>query len=562
MSSPPATRLRSPSRPSRWLLLLALGLGPAACGRSCGCVEGEKTYESLNGKVKVSLVRNVHWSSGRVPGPVTEFHLHVETSPSFDEAISCAHVDMAEDDAGKHVAYRCDGDKGWTVLHLRGGNRHVRECDAPVGTSKKPDFTKLVPLHDEDVAARVLACAKRDDITIQMAELVRAAVEDGGDDGAIKLVAHLAARSLREPWEAGLEVLGADQQGRVKALVCPSLEASDVAPAATYVRAAMRCSLDAPRITDGALGMLRARLEDEHPSALDGPDAGASEHDEATRESDVMSAKERALLWSAMIASEKNPSAAGAITCAALTSSAALEKDTWGRRSQIAAIVLGRTKTKCAAASRWFSNACGDAVDCGSVSGEDQAEDAATKTDARHLCTEDELVKHLVLPWREAVAQAESTSARATRHEPILPDRQRSYLFAAYALGLPREVAVTNARRRYAFVDAGAAADCREKSLDAGASCHCSELDSFARCQAKVDETTYRWHGCSVHFDDAHQRIDNVKRTCEGEGKKCNWSSIVCCGDLRCEPSGVCGVDPTTRPRATDAGGPGRGTRQ
>src|SRR5262245_55174138 len=118
-------------------LLFAFIFGCTACGRSCGCVEGEKTYETLRGKVNVSLVRKVHWTGGRIPGPLTSFYVHVETTPPFDEPVLCDHVELAEDDAGKNVAFRCDGTAAWTVLRLRGGDRRLVECDAPVGTGRE-----------------------------------------------------------------------------------------------------------------------------------------------------------------------------------------------------------------------------------------------------------------------------------------------------------------------------------------------------------------------------------------------------------------------------------------
>ena len=116
------------------VLLLGIATG---CGRSCGCIEGERTYEHLDGKVKVELVRHVVWSGGKIPGPLTSFFVRIGTTPPIEEAVACDHLDLAEDDAGKHVGFRCKGTAEWTVVRLRGGDRRLRECNAPVGTSAK-----------------------------------------------------------------------------------------------------------------------------------------------------------------------------------------------------------------------------------------------------------------------------------------------------------------------------------------------------------------------------------------------------------------------------------------
>ena len=138
------------------LVPVALLLASSACGRGCSCVRGEKTYETLDGKVKVSLVRNVDWAGTKFPALVPEFTLRIETTPPITHRVRCDHVDMAEDDAGKLVAYRCKGKDPWNLIRLRGGDRYLEECAAPVGTKEKPDWTKVEPLSRS--VERVFAC--------------------------------------------------------------------------------------------------------------------------------------------------------------------------------------------------------------------------------------------------------------------------------------------------------------------------------------------------------------------------------------------------------------------
>jgi hypothetical protein len=52
--------------------------------RGRGSVEEEKRYESLEGKVKVELVRDVQWSAGEMPGPAAAFDLRVQTEPVIE----------------------------------------------------------------------------------------------------------------------------------------------------------------------------------------------------------------------------------------------------------------------------------------------------------------------------------------------------------------------------------------------------------------------------------------------------------------------------------------------
>jgi hypothetical protein len=142
-------------RSARVITFMVLALG--GCGRGCGCVEGQTTYESLDGKVKVELVRSVRWGTGHLPGTITSFSVRVHAEEVFDEPVACDHVDLAEDDAGKLVAFRCKGDdQPWTVLRLHGGQRRLRECNAPVGRGAVPAWSGLRPVSAS--VDRILGC--------------------------------------------------------------------------------------------------------------------------------------------------------------------------------------------------------------------------------------------------------------------------------------------------------------------------------------------------------------------------------------------------------------------
>ena len=489
-------------------LVAVLALASAGCGRSCGCVDGQTKYETLDGKVKVTLIRDVHWAGGKIPGPLTRFFLHIETTPPFDETIECDHVELAEDDAGKNIAYRCK-DKTWTVLRLRGGTRRIKECDAPVGTGKKPELAKLEPV--SQIVDRVLACASSSPesaLRRETKELVRAVREDDGNEAAIKLALTLSAREqwygAFDAWHGALDALDDKDRTRVMKELCGALTAKDAAPPAQYVRAARLCALDPPEVAEGALNVLRARLGRKYPENEDQAHAGVWE---------------RSLLWAAIVATEKRPTAAGALACAAADKPSALN-------DAIVGTILGRTSTACEAVKSW-PVPCGLMLDC---------ED--------HLCTHAELLGETSV-WHDLVTAAPEKQ----REEPAFVGGPRITLFATYASypgsPLPPAIAIPNARRFYPLADPGEDRPWCHKATDAGTPCRCNDLHFLARCELPETETRLKYAGCSVHFDDVHRKIDDVTSTCEPEGSKCNFSSIICCAGLRCLPGKeVCGPIP------------------
>ena len=109
----------------------------------------------------MELVRKDRWTSGRVAGWETEVFIRVATTPPVERRISCSDADLAEDETGKFVAWRCKrssrkSDRSWNVLRLRGKGHAVAECHATVGTGDTPDFEKIEPLGR--ATERVLDC--------------------------------------------------------------------------------------------------------------------------------------------------------------------------------------------------------------------------------------------------------------------------------------------------------------------------------------------------------------------------------------------------------------------
>lgn len=482
--------------------LIALALGPAACGRGCTCFEGEKTYEKVKGKYEVSLVRKTRWVGGRIPGPVSNFYVHVATDPPIDEPIGdCTHADMAEDKEGKHVAFRCRDthEREWTVLRLRGGDRRIRECHATVGTDDPPDWKKLESVRAS--TSRVLGCDSLDR-AYAMEELAHAVLEDEGSSVASDYVNTLAAigpAPFPDPWDHALRVVDEPTRKNALAKLCPALAERDAkTEPATYVRAARHCPLE----TSGALAMLRAMLARKAP----GEDKTAT----------------AALVWSALLAAKASPKESGAVLCEAASAPPPID---WPKeRESIMAALLGQTKTKCAAAvNTWLEHPpCNFLIDC----------DAG-------LCTESELAADLE-GWDTGLDAG-------VRGDPAVPDRDRAILRAAYAAGpLPKELVVRNQRRRYDRPDASMLLDCNDDRLEAGAACQCG-IQTLTVCEIGSDERIIEQRECTMRIDDAHKRLEVGHRTCEALGASCR--DHPCCGDALCQRE-VC-----VRRSVPDAGG-------
>lgn len=480
-----------PLKTARRVIALALlALGPSACGRGCTCVEGEKTYEKVHGKYELSLVRKTHWSGTKVPAPESKFFIHVETTPPFDEPVGdCAHVDMTEDKDGKHVAYRCRDthEKEWTILRLRGGDRRLRECRAPVGTQDPPEWSKLESVRAS--TSRIHGCGGSD--ASSMRELTRAVLEDEGSAIAgayVPTLAGLGRPNDPDPWDAAFDVL--DPPARAAALdkLCPELARADgKAEPAAYVRAARRC----PLVATGALPMLKAALQER------AEDEGGTP---------------TAMLWSGLLAAKTQPKEVGALLCDAMPGPS--EEQRRSERVLVITALLGLTETKCAAIEAWLSPPpCSFLMDCDGG-----------------LCSRAELAGDLA-GWDHDVAGAR-------RSDPTLPPLDRALLRAAYGRGpLDPALRTVNARRRYDQADAGARPYCSDARLDAGAECEC-RIDPMVACGIPPKDTVLEQPGCTIRIDDAHRRFETPRHTCAPIGAPC--SMHPCCGGASCQ-KGLCG---------------------
>lgn len=483
----------------RAFVIASLLLATSACGRGCTCFSGEKTYESLDGKVKVTLVRKTHWAGGKVPGPISDFFVRVDTEPPFDEEVGCDHIDMAEDKEGKNVAFRCKGKPVWTVLRLRGGDRRIRECNAPVGTDKKPKFEALEPIK---VAARHILECERVRPSYQLEQVIRALVEDSGPDPAIDLLMELSAKTLASPsafdaWDSGRNALDKAAHAKLMTKLCTTLtKTQDLPSYQTYVRAALRCPIDSPAIADGALAMFKKSIADASIP---------------TKEPDPSSAAHRAAAFSATLALP-HPKEAGAIACDAAPK---------GPRGIIGG-VLAITKTPCLAIDAWLTPdggtpLCNEVLDCGDAG----------------LCKAADLA-----PSVEGISKLrELPGDGGLRDEVLFGDDQRLQLAAAYVKGpLPPMLLLANQRRNYTFEqgDAGSSTTaCDDDNLDAGAPCKCNFYNDWYRCALEKNAKEVRHEYCAFRVDDQRHQFTNVRRMCELD--TCDSINHRCCGGLRCD---------------------------
>jgi len=513
-------------RGTRGLAALFLLLGPVACGRSCGCVEGEKTYETLEGKVKVELVRNVHWSAGKIPGPATAFHLRVHTEPVIDHPISCDRVDMAEAPSGKLVAYRCKGTSAWNVLRLRGANRYIADCAAPVGTGSTP---KLDAIDSLSVGgSRILGCASteyayRAETAAVWAELVTSIEED---EGAASTSAFLVATASRahdasgtDPWGKTLETRSGTIKSAVMAQVCPALAKGDAAMP-LYVRAAERCPPTSPGVGEAAIRQLQTALVRpglgmaavERASQLAD---GGSDGDGRTYEDQLFHSHRLAAAWAALFAVANAREAAGRAMCALAPSLTQPDgnDDHPGPRAYATA-VMAAAKTKCPAAVAWLSPPpCSSELDCDGG-----------------LCSAQVLGDELDT-WS---AFASKPGPRELPFGPPLKDRSK--LAFAYAQGsLDHETIVRNARRTYAWTaPSPGLPECGDEDAGNGTPCRCFHADypTFL-CDIPAAKTTGSYSACAFAIDDPKKRIGDVKRICTGRTESC--LSAPCCAGLRCQ---------------------------
>jgi hypothetical protein len=161
---------------------------------------------------------------------------------------------------------------------------------------------------------------------------------------------------------------------------------------------------------------------------------------------------------------------------------------------------------------------CGVALDCDDDGG---------------ICTRAELERDVRSSDARALAEEADAGARPRWPDLVAPDR--ALLGAAYVQGdPPRELTVRNARRHYTM-DAGGAQSCDEQIAD-GTPCDCRESLPYSAelCAVPADRTTATLGPCRIRIDDAHRRMDDVRRHCAVPGVE------TCAGDRDCCPGLVC----------------------
>lgn len=472
-------------------VLFATAVG---CGRGCGCVEGEKTYETLDGKVKVELVRRVVWTGGRVPGPVTKFYVRVHTGPPFSHEVGCAYVDLAEDEEGRYVAYRCRGeeaDRGWKVLRLRGGDAYLFDCEPPVGAGASPVFADVDPVAKaaDRLAGCILKGAPSPPASQQLPVLVRAIVEDAGPDEAAAFVARLASEEIppavdvRDPWDRAFGALPEPARSRLASELCPTVSDAD-APPRRWVRAVRSCPLDGEGVARSARRRFVATLRDEGAYQAIADDSTSID----------------AFHWAALLTTTADDA------CEALPT---LRHD--DPRIPIVIDLIARTRTRCTGdVSAELGVPCGSSIACDGG-----------------LCAADRV--HEIVSGVAAGARALDGGLRA----PALssPDPIVARLSALYAQGpLPKEVSARNARLTYEVWPAEGKS-CADE-IPTGSPCVCSSFDSLLGCELPLDGGTLDHWDCVLRADDSKKRIE-VTRACGGLYRGC--AIVSCCPGHRCE---------------------------
>lgn len=470
---------------------------------------GETTYEHIDGPVRVTLVRKVRWSGGRIPTPDAQFYLRVGTTPPVEHPIDCTNARFAADEKGKLVAWRCSDaeDRRWSLLRLRGGGEAVVECRATIGTGDAPDFGGVEPLGR--AIPRILGCLPYEAGPPEQVwtTLARSLEEDEGPDSAAELFLATASRAHptmdgRDAWATALGASSRAVAQRVRARLCPLLAQADL-PMQVFARAMETCMPVEPAAVEAALVQLPRLLvrplppSSADPSAPARADAGILDTEGRAAPGDPLRASHvRALLWAARVALVGAPKRAGQAVCDVLPSVPEVLEYAPGytKPRNVAATVLAGSGVRCDAARAWL-----DPPPCG---------EGAVK-DGRLLPRED--VSKVVDAWARGDAR---TDGGAPRDISELPDLVLTRLGIAYTFGaLSPEIVIRNARLGYAFDDAGAdAPSCDGPELDAGAACACTESLSSWSCATPAAMTEVTLGACRVHVDDARRLFTHTRR--------------------------------------------------
>jgi hypothetical protein len=226
-----------------------------------------------------------------------------------------------------------------------------------------------------------------------------------------------------------------------------------------------------------------------------------------------VSYSDAALVWSAIIASERLPKATGDVACEAVSRSSSEEEQ------RVLFTILGRTKTSCAAVDAFIKTPrCDDYYYC------------APNT----FCSFDELMTD-TNDWANIASARELVAEMGQRMDPFLRAWGRSLIFAAHARGpLPAWINVPRERSLYRRAENNEGL-CNNQMLEAGVPCKCGHDVNDVLCKLDPTETYARSSFCSIRIDDENQRVE-VTRACEPEGAKCTTDlELPCCLDLYCD---------------------------
>jgi hypothetical protein len=271
-----------------------------------------------------------------------ECRLELKTQPPIEVPVpACDRAELAEDAAGKAVAYRCAG-KPWNVVRLRGGDRYLVDCNAPLGSEAKPDWSKLGAI--EPRAMPLLDCANG--AARAWAEIAKSIVEETGDRGAELAAKFVIATTLRphgkdaDGWLLAFDGLPPASQELVRKETCPALQ-RPTSPSLLYQRAARRCPIDAPNVPEIALQAYK-----NHLAASRRDFGGLPERSGATLPPADLTDVEQAFTMEGFIALKQKPQEAARASCDLINQ---LSREYDPVRVAVAASILALTKTRCAA---------------------------------------------------------------------------------------------------------------------------------------------------------------------------------------------------------------------
>lgn len=276
-------------------------------------------------------------------GSDTDCHLELKTQPALDIPVPpCERAELAEDASGKAIAHRCGPGKPWSVVRLRRANRYLADCNAPLGSGPKPEWSKLGAV--EPRAMQILDCESGS--ARAWGELAQAIAEDSGPELAAKFVVASTLRPTRpgtdeDGWVRAFDELPPPAQELVRKETCPALQKAS-ASSLLYVRAARRCPLDAPNVAEIGLQAYQNHMN-------------ASRREFAGSDTDRVGASvaprnlnnaELALVMEAFVALKQRPKEAAATACDRI---AVFSREYDPVRVVVAASVLSLTKTRCPA---------------------------------------------------------------------------------------------------------------------------------------------------------------------------------------------------------------------